>query len=437
MTRQSSMRACAAGYEVRRGMQGRSHCPGLAPSSFRISARARLVLVSICLCSLFVASSPVLSQTAATESGQIRAHVAKGQAALQANEPSQAEAEFRAALALDPKSVEALANLGMIAFVRDDCERAVSQLHGALKLNPTLTKAKALIAICEKRMGSASARVDLESAFTSLTDSKLRIQVGVELADLYYESGDLDHTLPVVHSLVQADPDNVDLLFFAQRVYSEMADATMNKLALLAPDSARMQQLIAERLINEGDLKGAVEHYRNAIAADPRLPGMHFELAEAILQGTNNAGALEQARLQLDAAVKMDGDSSKVECAYGRIALSQGRTDEALRHYQRAHALNPKEVEAQLGLARVLADENKPQEALAHMRAAVQADPMNAVAHYRLARLCHSLHLTDEEQKEIKLYQQVRKAKDRIVQLYRQMNRAPGTQDELPPEGQP
>ena len=39
----------------------------------------------------------------------------------------------------------------------------------------------------------------------------------------------------------------------AQRLYSELADDTLNKLAVVAPGSARMQQVIAERLVNGGD----------------------------------------------------------------------------------------------------------------------------------------------------------------------------------------
>jgi hypothetical protein len=55
---------------------------------------------------------------------------------------------------------------------------------------------------------------------------------------------------------------------------------------------------------------------------------------------------------------------------------------------------------------------------------------MNGNAHYRLARVCHALGLTEEEQKEIKLYQNLRATKDRIAQLYRQMNRRTEAQDE-------
>jgi tetratricopeptide (TPR) repeat protein len=386
------------------------------------------VLIS---CALVMGGMVLWSQTTAS-GGELDLDLERGQAALKSNNQALAVEEFRAALKVDPANVEAHANLGVIAFVHGDCPSAARELRGALHGNPNLTKAQGLIAVCEKRMGNPSAQQDLEKAFAVLDDPKLRTQVGVELADIYFQQGDLDHTLPVLHSLVEANPDNVDLLFFAQRVYSELADNTMNKLAVLAPDSARMQQLIAEQLINAGDLKGAIEHYRKAITIDPRLPGMHFELAESILESSNDANAQDAAEQELNAAIKVDGDNSHVECALGRIAMLRARDEEAYAHYKRANELNPNDVEAQLGLAAVLADENKLQDALQYLRSAVQADPMNANAHYRLARICHSLHLTEEAQKELKLYQDLRATKDRVIQLYRQMNRKAEGQGDAP-----
>ncbi|MGA2890118.1 MAG: tetratricopeptide repeat protein [Terracidiphilus sp.] len=380
-------------------------------------------------CALTI-KSPLLCAQAAPADSELAADLQRAHAALKANDQALATREFRAALRLDPGNAEAHANLGAIAFFRSDCSAAEPELHSALAAAPTVTNAQALLAVCERRLGQPSAEADLENAFANLKDAKLRVQVGVELADLYFQQGDLDRTLPVVHSLVESDPDNVDLLFFAQRIYSELADNTMNKLALLAPDSARMQQLIAERLINAGDLKSAIEHYRKAIALDSRLPGMHFELAESILESSNDARAQADARQELEAAIKIDGDSAKVECLLGRIALLQTGNDAAYEHYRRAYELNPNEVEAQLGLATILAEQDKPQEALPYLRSAVQADPMNANAHYRLARVCHVLHLADEEQKEIKLYREIRAAKDHVTELYRQMNRRAEAQDE-------
>jgi tetratricopeptide (TPR) repeat protein len=369
--------------------------------------------------------------------GALKDDLQRGEVALKANDQDAAADAFRAALAIDPKNVEANANLGAIAFFHGDCSGATRNLRSALAVSPDLVNAQALIAMCERRMGDPAARADLESAFAKLKDPKLRVQVGVELADVYYQNGDLDRTLPVVHELVELAPDNADILFFAQRIYTEAADDTMNKLALIAPDSARMQQLIAERLINAGDLNGAIEHYRNALAADPRLPGMHFELAEAILEGSNQAAAQVDALKELDAAVSAEGDNSRIECAYARIAALQGKFDEALAHYQRAYKMDPSSGEAQFGLGKTLADQNHLEESLKYLRMAVLTDPMNAPAHYKLARVYRDLHLDEEAQKETKLFQEIRQAKDRVAQLYREMNRRPEPEGDVPAEQQP
>jgi predicted Zn-dependent protease len=367
----------------------------------------------------------------------LTADLERGQAALKAKDSAGAAEAFRDALKLDPGNAVAHANLGAIAFFGGDCRAAMPELKSALASAPALENAKGLIAICERRMGAKDAAADLEAAFAAMKDEQLRVQVGVELADLYYQTGDLDRTLPVVHELVELAPENVDLLFFAQRIYSEMADDTLNKLALVALDSARMQQLIAEKLINAGDLNGAIEHYRKALSEDPRLPGMHFELAEAILEGSNDAAAQTAAHAELDAAVKAEGDNAQIECTYGRIAALAGNFAEALAHYRRAYQMGPGSGDAQLGLGTALAEQDQPQEAVKYLRMAVASDPMNASAHYRLARVCRTLKLEDEARKQTELYQEVRAAKDRVAQLYRQMNRKPEAEDVLPGENEP
>lgn len=115
-----------------------------------------------------------------------------------------------------------------------------------MKESPALIKVLALLSICERRLGEPSGMTDMETAFGKLDDAKLRSQLGLELANASYQHGDFEKTSSVLHALLLKDPDNVDLLFFAQRVYSELADTTLNKLAVLAPSSARMEQLIAE-----------------------------------------------------------------------------------------------------------------------------------------------------------------------------------------------
>jgi predicted Zn-dependent protease len=213
-----------------------------------------------------------------------------------------------------------------------------------------------------------------------------------------------------------------------------LADDTLNKLAILAPGSARMQQVIAERLVNEGDLRGAAEHYRKALELQPHLPGVHYELAEAILESApSDAQAQAAALAELQASVKMDGESARSECLFGRIALLRADIDGAYARYNRAFELGPGDTEAQLGLGRLLETKEKPAEALKYLRMAVQSDPLNDEAHYRLASVCKKLQLKDESAKEFRLFQEIKQAKERMEGLYTQMNRKPpGQEDKLP-----
>lgn len=364
--------------------------------------------------------------------GSVQVHLRKAEAYLKANEADSAQREFDAVLALDPRNAEAHANLGVIAFSHRDCESASKDFRKALASDPSLTKTQALLGICEKRLGDPSARVLLEKSFPKLKDKQLRLQAGMELAALYGQQGDPGGTAAVMQTLVNLDPDNVEVIFMAQRVYAELADNTLNKLAILAPRSGRMQQVIAERLVNEADLKDAIEHYRKAVQIDPRLSGVHFELGEAILEtGRADAETEAQALKEFETAVTMDGDSAKTECEFGDIALLQSKPEEAFAHYQRAFHIDPNEVQAQMGSAKLLLQE-KPQEAVRYLRMAVESDPLNSSAHYQLAQAYRRLQMAEASQKEMHLFQEIKAAKDQVAALYRQMNRPLPRSNDLP-----
>lgn len=374
------------------------------------------------------------AQTAPSHASEIHGHLLKAAAYLKSNDPGSAAREFAAVLALDPKNAEANANLGVITFVRGDYKNASRYLRDALAADPSLAKTEALLGICKRKLGDPSAQALLEKSFPRVKEKSLQIQAGMELASIYYQQGNLDRAASVMRPLVDLDPDNIEILYMAQRVYSELADDTLNKLALLAPGSARMQVVIAERLINEGDLRGASEHYRKAIETDPRLPGVHYELAEAILEAApTDAQAQSDAQKELEAAIKLDGDSARTECMFARIALLRQDTNEAYARYNLAFAMNPGDAEAQFGLGRMLAAMEKPQEAAKYLRMAIQSDPLNENAHYRLASVCRKLQLNDEAEKELRLFREIKDAKDRLESLYRQMHKKPpGQGGQLP-----
>jgi tetratricopeptide (TPR) repeat protein len=195
-----------------------------------------------------------------------------------------------------------------------------------------------------------------------------------------------------------------------------------------------MQQVIAERMINEGDLKAAIEHYQKALEINANLPGVRFELAEAILDSAPNDPLIqEQAQKELAAAIQSGGDTAQAECILARIAFRRSDFDGAYSHFSRAYALNAGNPEAEIGLGRLLTTKGKPEEALKYLRMAVSSDPLSEEAHYRLATVCRQLGLQAESEKELHLFQEIKEAKKRVRELYGQMNRkAPGREEQVP-----
>ncbi len=348
----------------------------------------------------------------------------RAQAALKTKDVETAATEFHAVVTLDPLNAEANVNLGVIEFSKGAYRTASQYLRQALAVRPGIPQAQALLGICEKRLGSNSAKRLLEDSFSKLTDVRLRTQVGMELVGLYYQQGASERAVPVAQKLVDLNPDDLDILYTAQRLYSELADDTLNKLALLGPGSARMQQVMAEHLINIGDLDGAIDHYKKALEIDARLPGVRYELAQAILESAKgNSAAEADAEKELNTAITMEGDSPKLQCELGKIALLRADSENAYAHYTRAFALNPGDTETQLGLGRVLMTMEKPQEAKKYLEMAIQSDPLNGAAHYRLALAYRRLQMTDDAQKEMHLFQEIKKTKERVQKLYHEMNK--------------
>src|SRR5271170_1813056 len=122
----------------------------------------RTIGLHLLVYSVFAVLSASLAAQTGSQSSELAADLQRGQAALKANDQATATKEFRAALKIDPANVEAHANLGVMAFFHGDCTDAEQEFKSALSAAPKLTKALALMAICEKRQGKPAAQTDME-----------------------------------------------------------------------------------------------------------------------------------------------------------------------------------------------------------------------------------------------------------------------------------
>jgi len=376
----------------------------------------------------FLGALPCVCQSPANRPQEISVHARQAQEFLKQQRPDLAIPEFRAIVALDPNNVDARGNLGVLLFFQGDYPAAIPQLRTALRLRPTLWRLLALLGMAERRTGSKSALADLEKAFPKLQEEKIQIEAGMELIEIHTAAGDLDKAAAIVSTLRNLYPTNVEVLYASYRIHSDLASEAMLSLSLVAPNSARMHQVMAHELEKHGDNEAAIRNYREALKLDPTLPGLHFELAE-MLNGSSVAAEQQAAEGEYKAALSANQFDERSEFRLGDISSRRGDTQEAFAHYSRAVQLQPNDAEANIGLAKALMLMNQPEKAEPLLQRAVQLDPTSAAAHFRLSTLYRQAGRTADATRELEEYQKYKAMKEKLQDIYRDMRVKPAKQE--------
>ena len=378
-------------------------------------------------CGLLLAVCSVWAQS--NKQQQIETHARQAQDFLRANHPDDAVREFNAILQLDPDNLDAQANLGVTYYFKGDYAKALPPLHAAVKLRPDIWKLRALLGMSEKRAGQiAAAQADFEASFPQLQEEKLRLQVGMDLIEIYYSANQFEKAAAVVATLRQIAPENPDVLYTAFRIYSNLAGESMLTMAMVAPKSARMHQMMAQELSREGNTQGALAQYREAVKLDPHVPGLRFELAEALNLSENQAGQAEVEN-EYKAALAENPFDAKAEVRLGDIALRKPDLEAALKHFNRALELQPNDSEAFLGAGRTLMQMQRTKEAEVYLKRSVEIEPFTAAAHYRLSQVYRGLGRSADAQKELAEFQRLKDLKEHLKQVYDEMRLKPLKQE--------
>jgi tetratricopeptide (TPR) repeat protein len=380
------------------------------------------------LCTLllvFLPTLPLVSQAPGSHQDQVAEHSRLAQQYLNQRRPDLAIPEFQALVSLQPRNLDAQANLGVLLFFQGDYVKAQPHLRAALDMQPNLAKIQALLGMAEKRTGDiANAHTHLEASFAAVDEPKLKVQVGMELVELYTASQDLPKASSVVNGMRQADPANPAVLYAAYRVYSDLAGEAMLTLALAAPDSAQMHLVMAHEEVRQGNNAGARVQYQKALEIDPKIPGIHFEMAE-LLGLSEDPKTKAEAESEYKAAIAENALDEKAETKLGDLSSRKGDSAQALQHYNTALRLQPDDAEAGFGLAKTLIAMNEQAKALPILERAVQLEPTNAAAHFRLSTLYREMGRTADSQREVEEYKRYKLMKEKLEAVFKEMQLHP------------
>jgi cytochrome c-type biogenesis protein CcmH/NrfG len=267
---------------------------------------------------------------------------------------------------------------------------------------------------------TSNARPDLEASLPHLKGEKVQDEVGDALVDSYTSSGELDKAARIVSVLLDVHPTDTRLLMMSYRLYSDLAANAMLTLAITAPHSAEMHQVMARELARHGDEQAAIANYQEAIKANPKLPGLYFELG-SLLYDSSEEKLQSGAEAQFQAALAANPNDEKSQLMLGKIAERKGDLKAAFAADSRAVELQPDDPDACTELAKILITMDQPVKARALLQHAVQLDPTSYTAHYRLVSLDRAEGKSEEAKKELADYQKYKAMKDKLRELFHDM----------------
>ncbi len=369
-------------------------------------------------CLLAVATTACSAQASPAQQSAYREHVQKAGVYLREKRPDLAIPELQAAVSIEPGNPDTQANLGVLLFFQGKPADAIPHLRAAVQAEPSLAKIQGLLGIAELHTGDISGgRSDLAAAFPQIADSSFRVQAGLELVSSWTETGDLDQAAAILTQLERFAPDNPEVLYAAYRTFADLSGEARLQLSVTAPDSAQTHQMLAHEDLLEGKTNAAIEQYRKAIAIDPRLPDVHYELGD-LLNTAADPAIRKEAVQEFHIALQQNPYNEQALCSLALIALQNGDAQQAMQEYSQAIHLQPSDAGAHLGLAKAFMYLNEKSKALPEIEEAVRLEPTDPVAHYRLALLDREAGRDADAKREMDLFTQYKAMKSKLRALY-------------------
>lgn len=403
--------------------------PGSSKMSFVLSflfSRGPLPKIAFALrvasiAALFGPIGSTNSRLLAQVDNNTQTHERRAQEYINQKQPKLAIPEFKAVLATDPNNLNALANLGVLLYFEQNYAEAEPYLKQAVTQKPDLSKIRALLGLTEKSLGQTQeARTNLEQAIPQLAEPAIRVQAGLALIEIDVALQELDKAAAVVPLLRQVAPTDPRVLYSAYRIYSDLAEEAMLDLSVAAPESGQMYQMMAHQQYQAGDLTSAIVNLRKAIAANPNLPGIHFELAEA-LHISPDPQVRNGAEAEYKLAVAANSRDAKALTRLGDIAVDRSDLDQADTLYQQALAVTTNDPDASIGLAHVYTEKGQPEMALPLLQGVIAADPANILAHYRLSAAYRAMKRPEDARRELETYQKYKEIREKMRETYKEM----------------
>lgn len=319
-----------------------------------------------------------------TRSTVVKTLLAEALALHSARRFGEAHDTYQRALSVDPREMDAVHGLALIAVDVGRPAEAIPLLARCIALKPDtfLYRMSLGIALLAKGDAEDAAAHLLEVANQAPHLAEPRLHLARALGVL----GRWAQAVDVMRDTAVRFPDRPEVWVAkgnAQRGAKrpKMAEQSYRRALELKPLDADILNNIGVVLRASGRTTDALERYREALALDPENGAIHANFGNAL----SELGQTEEAEIHLRRALALNPSSSDARCALAVFLTATERPQEAIRQFRSVLARAPKNVDAWANLGVATLATGDTAEAERCYRQAIVLDPRHAEAHYNLA----------------------------------------------------
>jgi tetratricopeptide (TPR) repeat protein len=348
-----------------------------------MSYRAPATTAAICLMALMTWAAPAFCVQDALSSA--RSLESQG-------DYVQAEHAYQAALHHSPDSRQARLGLGRVLGKLGRCEesnRALEPLAASSRAD-----VEGVLGDCYFRTHSFDqAIVHLELARQLRPNSK---EAWIELGRAYASAGRTKEAINTWKSWLQQNPTDVDALYWVGSTYNSMAQNVSDEMERKDRNHYLVLELEGDQFRVKQEYEKALQSYQRALATNPNLPGLHFDVGDVYYQMMK----YPEARQELGKELASNPDHARANFELGDIDIKQGRVEEGMPYLDRALRLNPGLSEAHRSRARGLLAEKRYEDAVRELLWVAKQSPSDHTVHAMLAGAYRQMGRLKEAQQE-------------------------------------
>jgi Tfp pilus assembly protein PilF len=291
----------------------------------------------------------------------------------------EAVAEYRQAIALDPRLAPGHNNLGAILCDHQrDYDGAIACFTTAIALNPREAWAHYNLANALKGKGRRDEAVDEYRQALALDPKSARAHTN--LGSALHAKGRTDEAMAEFRQAIALDPKDGGAHNGLGRALhdkgrTDEAMAEYRRAITLDPKDAKAHHNLGNAMQDKRRWDEAIAEYRKAISLDPKYAPAYSNLGAILCDHQRD---YDGAITCFQKAIALDPKNASVHYNFGNALFGKGRLDEALAEYREAIDIEPKHAPAHSAIVQALLRQGRYAAAREATRRALELVPADA-----------------------------------------------------------